>query len=501
MRTVFAQCAYWTAVPWPPAVASVMTPSISSVGPGLLAADPGQRNRGVRADAGAGRLLDGIDLRYQQRGAREVAAERGGLTARVVGGGEDLERPGVAGKLDRARADLEAAVVVPDQVRRPRGQETPPEHLLHGDLGTRERRNRAPQHGRGGGAPVGEDQRQAVQQQIARKRGIRRAWAPSPRRGRRRAGCRPHPPARRRTALRSTHRDTCRARGVRRAARASSRPGAAAAGRRCRGSGRTRPRPGADPRGLARTRRAVRPPRPPAAHEPHRTPQPPGWPGRRRGLCRLAGRDRPSAQPHAVETRPRPQSRHAPAPGPPNARARRRPPRQAPKPQQPDATHDDPGRRLDSSPPPTPSGPPGAPARRQIGTRLSAPRDGGRSRVLRVPAIRPSRRPRRARSRGVRKRAATAADRRPGRPLRRATDVARLRGGSRVVGRSSSRSVSRDRGPPACRTHRPAASVSTLGAARATRAGFLVSPRGSCRVLARPTRTASSSPAARGHHR
>ena len=33
MRTAFAQCAYWTAVPWPPAVASVMTPSISSVAP------------------------------------------------------------------------------------------------------------------------------------------------------------------------------------------------------------------------------------------------------------------------------------------------------------------------------------------------------------------------------------------------------------------------------------------------------------------------------------
>jgi hypothetical protein len=32
----------------------------------LLAADPGQRDRRVRADAGPGRLLDGIDLRDRQ---------------------------------------------------------------------------------------------------------------------------------------------------------------------------------------------------------------------------------------------------------------------------------------------------------------------------------------------------------------------------------------------------------------------------------------------------
>ena len=103
MRTEFAQCAYWTAVPWPPAVASVMTPSISSDGLGLPSADARERERSVRSDAGPGRLLDGIDLGDQQRGTREVAAERGGLTACVVRDGEDLERPGVAGELDRAQ--------------------------------------------------------------------------------------------------------------------------------------------------------------------------------------------------------------------------------------------------------------------------------------------------------------------------------------------------------------------------------------------------------------
>ena len=54
----------------------------------------------------------------------------GGLTAHVVRHGEDLERTGVARELDRARGDLEAAVVVPQPDRRPRRQPTPPEHLL-----------------------------------------------------------------------------------------------------------------------------------------------------------------------------------------------------------------------------------------------------------------------------------------------------------------------------------------------------------------------------------
>ena len=121
---------------------------------------------------------------------------------------------------------------------------------------------------------------------------------------------------------------------------------------------------------------------------------------------------------------------------------------------------------------------------------------------LAPPAIRPSRRPQRARSRGVRRRAAAAADRRPGRPLRRATDVARPRGA--VSSRRSValldplREIARLRHPePAGQLRRRQA----LGAARAARAGSLVSPRGSCRVLARPTGTASSSRAARGHRR
>src|SRR5688500_7548298 len=67
---------------------------------GLAPADARERKRSVWRDAGAGRLLDGLDLGYQQRGTLEVAAEGGGLTVRIVRDGEGLERPGIASELD-----------------------------------------------------------------------------------------------------------------------------------------------------------------------------------------------------------------------------------------------------------------------------------------------------------------------------------------------------------------------------------------------------------------
>ena len=144
---LFAQCAYWTAVPWPPAVASLIRAVDQLGGLGLPAAEAREGDRGERSDAAPGRLLDGIELRHQQRGTRRVAAHRVGLAAHVVRYGEDLERPGVAGEPKRTRADLETAVVVPQEVRRPRRQKAPSEHLVHGDLGARECGDRAPQHG------------------------------------------------------------------------------------------------------------------------------------------------------------------------------------------------------------------------------------------------------------------------------------------------------------------------------------------------------------------
>ena len=111
-----------------------------------------------------------------------------------------------------------------------------------------------------------------VQQQVARERGARRVGC-----GRRGAGDVGHAARRlrqagRRTALRPTRRGTCCARGARRAPRASSRPGAAAPGRRDRRPGRTRARPGADPRARARARRAARPARSPGGRGRRRTP-------------------------------------------------------------------------------------------------------------------------------------------------------------------------------------------------------------------------------------
>ena len=69
--------------------------------------------------------------------------------------------------------DLKTSVVIPDQVGRSRCQPTPAEYLLLGDIATREDSDRAPQQGNCGGASLGEDQRQAFQEQIARKRRIR----------------------------------------------------------------------------------------------------------------------------------------------------------------------------------------------------------------------------------------------------------------------------------------------------------------------------------------
>ena len=72
---------------------------------------------------------------------------------------------------------------------------------------------------------------------------------------------------------------------------------------------------------------------------------------------------------------------------------------------------------------------------------------------------------------------ATAADRRPAPPRQAATDAARHQRARRVAERSSPRSVPRDPARPAARTHPPAASPSTLAAARATRADCPASPR------------------------
>ncbi len=156
------------------------------------AADSRERDRGVRRDAGPGRLLDGVDLRDQQgRASRSRRRSAAAWPQALSTTASDLERPGVAGELDGAPADLEAAVVVPEEVRRPRRQPAPAEHLLAETSALGERGDRAPQHAAWprGGPSVNMSARPSSSRS-RRQRGTGRTGRRSRRRARRRAGCR-----------------------------------------------------------------------------------------------------------------------------------------------------------------------------------------------------------------------------------------------------------------------------------------------------------------------
>ena len=287
------------------------------------------------------------------RGAREVAAERGGLAEHVDADGEHLERAGVAGELDPACRRSRGRCRSPTAIdRRRRGQPAPAQHLLDRDVGARRTRwRRACSSGVAAGAPVGEDQREAVEQQSdGAGRGAGSGAVRTARETSSRLPAVGQAPGEQRRAPR-VEVGVAREADVERL-EPSSRPGAAAAGRRCRGSGRTRPRRAAGRRGRARARRAARPPRPPAARAPCRTRRPAGWPGRRPAPARPAAPGRASARPRAAGTRPRRRARRGPAPGRPSARARTRPPRRARRRRRRDARRGGPGRPRRRSPPP-----------------------------------------------------------------------------------------------------------------------------------------------------
>ena len=217
----------------------------------------------------------------------------------------------------------------------------------------------------------------------SRGRGGSRDRAQSPRRGRRPAGCRPHLPVGRRRALRPTRRDTCCATGVRRAFRASEQPGAAAAEPRRRGSGQTRSQPAADPRGLDRGRRVVRPPLRPPARAPRRTRRLRGSPGPRPTRGRPVSRAPGSARRSAAGMQPPRRVRREPALARPTARARlRRAHRDRARPGR-GARHDDRGRSPDRWPRPVLGARCGAPSATQPGRSRSAGAGGGTSRVRR----------------------------------------------------------------------------------------------------------------------
>ena len=198
-----------------------------------------------------------------------------------------------------------------------------------------------------GGAPSVNTQRQAVQQQIAGKGIIRRS-------GRSRGGTGDVEQAATR-ARKPASEQRCGPRVEIRVARQThveafellGGPSRSRALRR-RGSARTRSRPGADRRGLARIRRAVptsRGRQQPSSRIERSRPQA----GLGRRQCSSARRVgiALSARPHAAETRPRPQARRALWPGPLTARARRRRARPVPASRRPGARHDDRGRGSD----------------------------------------------------------------------------------------------------------------------------------------------------------
>ena len=129
-----------------------------------------------------------------------------------------------------------------------RGQPAPPEDVLHGDVALAKALRCLPQRRRRGGASVGDQQRQAVEQQVERAR-MRLARREGPGgAGDLRAG-RPRRPGARRTPPRSRRSGRSRGPGPGRAARAAWRPSAAAGERRCPGPRRTRSARAAGPPG------------------------------------------------------------------------------------------------------------------------------------------------------------------------------------------------------------------------------------------------------------
>ena len=244
--------------------------------------------------------------------------------------GEDLERAGVAGELhaarrrSRARCRRPTAKTAAAVASQPHRSTSSTETSVAGERG-----GRAPQDGRGRAAPVGEHQREAVEQRVARTRGRRRLRGGA-------HGARDVAPARRcspgarRTARRPRRRGRSRGTAGRRAARASAPRAGAAAARRCRGSGRRRSRRAAGRRGRARARPARRP-RAAASSRERRVEarRRAGWPRRPPAAARRGGPGRASGPRRAPGRPPRPRARRGPAPARPTARARPRRPRPA----------------------------------------------------------------------------------------------------------------------------------------------------------------------------
>ena len=278
---------------------------------------------------------------------------------------------------------------------------------------------------------LGDQRRQAVEQQIGRPRAGPSVAEPTGRRARRRAGRRRWP-GDRRTAPRPTRRDRSRARA--RASSGSSRSAAFSSSGGAVASHARGERDLAAQQVDARPLQLVQRPGLGRRQQRQRRVERAGVAGSLRAAA--SARSRPlgagspvSATERAAGTQPQPPARRAPAPGRPTARAPARPPRPVPAPRRPDARPGGPGRPRDRST----SASARWTARRSCAgaDRYTAERTSGCAErhplADRQQAVRLARSPAPAPGcRVARPRATAAADRRPAPPPRSAADAARL---------------------------------------------------------------------------
>ena len=141
---------------------------------GLVAPQGREHDRGERGGAASGCLADRIGLRDQRRGRGEVAAPRRGRAQRVQHDRQLVQRPGVPGEPDLPHEHRAPGVIVPQGAGGGLGVPAPPQSLRRGDAWAGEGAHHVPQRRCGGGGPVGDQQGQAVQDQVGRARRIRR---------------------------------------------------------------------------------------------------------------------------------------------------------------------------------------------------------------------------------------------------------------------------------------------------------------------------------------
>ena len=124
-------------------------------------------------EARPGRLADRTGFGDQQSGSRKVTTPHGPHSHTVQKERELVERAEVTGELNLPDGHA-PALVVPQSFVRNRGDKAPPEYFFLGDVWAGKGARGLPQRRCGGGGPVGDQQRKAVQYQIDQTRRVRR---------------------------------------------------------------------------------------------------------------------------------------------------------------------------------------------------------------------------------------------------------------------------------------------------------------------------------------